>query len=93
MSRPVHYHAAGNGALKFACYLRELRAHLDSAVMIPAVREPDRFSAERKEYQRPAPRRSTNLDAVTCRECWTEIRELARWHSSADSWGTEENIT
>lgn len=65
--RPVHYHGAGEKATFFECYVAELTAHLDS---------PLKPTEHRQERAYPAPLRSSNLNQVTCAECWEEIRKL-----------------
>lgn len=65
--RPVHYHGAGEKATFFECYVAELTAHLDS---------PLKPTEHRQERAYPAPLRSSNLNQVTCAECWQRIIEL-----------------
>jgi len=71
MSRPVHYAASGTRALAFACFRRELRAHLDSYT-------PSGTTPRAGTYSVPPPRRHTDLRRVTCLECWQHIAAMAQ---------------
>jgi len=68
MSKPrrvTHYHAHGRG-LAFECYRAPLRAWLERAEASPqTTRTGD------------APRRTTDLNRVTCPACWQSIRRMA----------------
>lgn len=70
-ARPVHYAAHGTGALAFACFYRELRAHLDSGRDTATE-----HGHARKVYAVKTPRRHTDLSRVTCPECWREIARM-----------------
>jgi hypothetical protein len=76
MSRPVHYASSGQ-SLAFPCYWTEMKRHLASCRVIPAVTEPGHYRAERHDYPVPSPRKHSNLGKVTCRECWTHIAARA----------------
>ena len=75
MKRPVHYHASGSGGLSFACYYKELDAHLGSKV--PGPNPWGELSIDYPKFPVPPPRVHTNIDEVTCRECWEEIGKRA----------------
>jgi len=74
MPRPVHYTAAGVNGLVFDCYRREFTLHVNE------YREREGAARLRGEllgrvrFTHPTPRRTTNLDQVTCRDCWHAIR-------------------
>jgi hypothetical protein len=89
--RVVHYSSVGMRGLVFACWQRELTAHLESRRVIPAsgsfttdetgrvhVAEGSGYSAERYEYGIPGPQSRTKLTQVTCGECWQTIARMAR---------------
>jgi len=66
LRRLTHYHSHGRG-LFFGCYRDGLRVWLEGAEASPQ-------STRAKD----APRRTTNLNRVTCVECWKAIRRMAR---------------
>lgn len=71
--RPTHYCAHGSGGLYFACYHKELVAHIESKRQ---VRQPE-TGWMIDQYDIKAPKRHTDLRRVNCRDCWTEIRRRA----------------
>lgn len=76
MARPVHYHAHGGAVLRFECFKREMDAHLASRRTVPGALPGWTTTVT----DVPPPRRSTDLNAVTCDECWQAIYEMAREH-------------
>jgi hypothetical protein len=86
MKRPVHYRAAFN-ALAFACYWREMDAHLGALKRHEAAAPPAtgtdwykvrKAIARTVTAEAPSPLRHTGLKRVTCSSCWGEIAALAR---------------
>lgn len=78
MSRPVHYAAATTAGMVFDCYRRAMQAHIDSGREVQIQAQVGSWSAPSMQYAVPAPRKHTNLDRVTCLECWASIEKMAR---------------
>lgn len=75
MSRPIHYAAWGRRSLAFECYLEELAAWENSMEPRGGPVQPGWPRPLRPT--KPAPKRSTDLQRVTCPDCWREIKRMA----------------
>lgn len=71
--RPVHYRSATGRGLRFPCYDREMKQHIDSAVDVSGSLP----GWTRTVYPVPQPKRITDLSKVTCKECWFNIEMMA----------------
>jgi hypothetical protein len=75
MSRPVHYHAHGNG-LRFDCFNIEARAWSDDYRRAQAEAQAAGAPSFHVKVATLYPRRSTNLAKVSCEDCWKEIATM-----------------
>ena len=74
MERPVHYASVGIAGFAFPCFSVELRAHVESKYEAPS--KAGKFMVSK--YRVPTPRSHTNIQKVTCRECWEGIARMAK---------------
>jgi hypothetical protein len=75
VSRPVHYAAHGARSLAFRCFSEEEAAWENS--MVPDGDPPIPGWPAPLRAQKPRPRRSTDLNKVTCLACWRAISRMA----------------
>ena len=74
MKRLVHYAAATSKGMVFSCFIRE-----QHAAWPRETHSYEQMRAARKaKTLPPPPQYSTNLEKVTCPECWAEIAIMAR---------------